>query len=297
MLQDTNSFNVDSGRGLGGDWFSVLAAGIDAGVDIYNNERNINLQKQTNAQNEALMRESWNRDDTAVQRRVADLKAAGLSPTLAAGSAASNSGPVTLSAPRSNLKGGYGAQTLAALSAVKALKNQDLQNDLLKKQIENYGKPDWFVALHEIFGTDRFEQILHGLGDWLYDTFVPGASGAANPSRSSGSKGGLPGSSEDPNSSSSVVSGYVEPVVHMSFHDVPVSEILNSDADKGTTAWTRDNMLKDKDHIIQNRNKYFDSRGSYTDVGEQYVQKFAKRYSMSYNDAARLISDWIFDYL
>lgn len=274
----------------GGDWFSLGAAALDAGVDIFNNERNINLQKQTNSQNEALMRESWLRDDTAVQRRVADLKAAGLSPTLAAGSAASNSGPVTLSAPKSNLKGGYGAQTLAALSAVKALKQQDLQNELLQKQINNYGKPDWFVALHEIFGTDRFEQILHGLGDWLYDTFVPSGS------RSSGSRGGLPGSSEDPNTQSPIVSGYVEPVVHMTFHDVPVSEILNSDDEKGTTAWTRDNMLKDRDHIIQNRNKYFDSRGSYTQVGEQFVQKFAKRYSMSYNDAARLISDWIFDY-
>ena len=44
------------------------------------NEANIELQRETNAQNEALQREQWEREDTALQRHVADAQAAGVSP-------------------------------------------------------------------------------------------------------------------------------------------------------------------------------------------------------------------------
>lgn len=51
------------------------------------------------ALNDWHRRRTEHREDTAVQRRVKDLVAAGLSPTLAAGSAASTSGPIQVRGP------------------------------------------------------------------------------------------------------------------------------------------------------------------------------------------------------
>lgn len=82
---------------------------------------NMWMQGQTNAKNEQLMREAWAREDNAVQRRVADLRKAGLSPTLAAGSAASASGPIQVRAPE--LQGILNNRQAAQLASVEMAKN------------------------------------------------------------------------------------------------------------------------------------------------------------------------------
>lgn len=65
----------------------LIGSGIAAGSNLYSQWKN----KQSNL---TLQKQAWAREDTAVQRRVADLKAAGLSPTLAAGSSASTMSPI-----------------------------------------------------------------------------------------------------------------------------------------------------------------------------------------------------------
>lgn len=87
-------------------------------------------QDQFNKQVE-LQNETWAREDSAIQRRVADLEAAGLSKTLAAGSAAATSSPIAHTVPNAmeGISGG-----------IKDMMHgfgQSLSSYMLQTQIEN----------------------------------------------------------------------------------------------------------------------------------------------------------------
>lgn len=69
------------------------------------------------------------REDNAIQRRAADLQAAGLSKTLAAGSAA-NSGVVSLP----EIKGGAFQDALSAAASVQGIKNAKTENAVMESQ-------------------------------------------------------------------------------------------------------------------------------------------------------------------
>lgn len=111
---------------------STLAGTVDS---FLANRQNLDLQKKNLAYQKDLQKEIFAREDNAVQRRVNDLVKAGLSPTLAAGSAAGAGSVVSTSAPqkRNNL------EALTALASVKTLLAQQqraqTEADIARQQL------------------------------------------------------------------------------------------------------------------------------------------------------------------
>lgn len=114
----------------------LLAAGVIAGAGVglmrgvgewIRSGQNLDAQRQQMKYMQGAQQTQWDREDNAVQRRANDLRAAGLSPVLAAGSAAQSSSPIQVGAPQATSSGpeavagiGEGIQTALAMSQLSA---------------------------------------------------------------------------------------------------------------------------------------------------------------------------------
>lgn len=128
---------------VGGIALSGLAgSAMNAGAQASANETNARLQAATNKMNEALTRESWAREDNAVQRRRADMLAAGINPNLAAGNPAQTSGAAQMGAARVNpvnygdMFKSVGSSLAAAPSIQAAIAQRDLTKAATVTELE-----------------------------------------------------------------------------------------------------------------------------------------------------------------
>lgn len=109
--------------------------------EVMNADRNFALQQEQVAWQKAMQQEAWNREDNAIQRRVDDLRAAGLSPTLAAGSAAASSSPISIGAAQhANVKHDDVPLVAKNYSVVEAALGAASQFEQLMQQKANISK-------------------------------------------------------------------------------------------------------------------------------------------------------------
>lgn len=127
-----------------GSGVSAIAKLAETGYNIYNAERNFKYQKEQNEQNLQLYKESLEREDNAVQRRAADLEAAGLSKTLAAGSSASTMSPIQIKAAQHDdikLQVAEALQQSQAFAmGMETLKQAKAETKIAENEADNLGK-------------------------------------------------------------------------------------------------------------------------------------------------------------
>lgn len=125
---------VASIPGVGGLLSSspISLSAIMGGAMVGNSLFNTYMEYQQNQYERDLQKKIFQREDNAVQRRVADLRAAGLSPVLAAGDSASAGPIVNTHAPQSQMP-----DIVGLLRMENEFETSKVQRELMKAQQTN----------------------------------------------------------------------------------------------------------------------------------------------------------------
>lgn len=112
-------------------WGAIGAASV--GLDAVGGIANTYMQWKNLKYQKALQKDIFAREDTAIQRRVADLKAAGLSPVLAAGQGASAGSIIQTKPPE--LQTNMTDKIMTAMSLLKM--KQDISQSTAQERLNN----------------------------------------------------------------------------------------------------------------------------------------------------------------
>lgn len=200
---------------------------IDTGVNANIASQNLAFQKDTLAYQKDLQKQLFEREDNAVQRRAADLEAAGLSKTLAAGSAAGAGEYVPISTPQNKFKSDLSTvvgNMYSTAQTAEDLKTKELQNKILAHDAAIItANPDTLSTLQKeplysianwvstnLFGIsfDNLPESVRSSLAGVVDKAIPGSSKPPVPS-ATGNNSSSVGAKVSSNSSSS---GTVTPI-------------------------------------------------------------------------------------
>lgn len=135
---------------------AAMGAGVAANLGV--GLLNYGEQREQNTWMRHAQEYTWQREDNAVQRRVADLKAAGLSPVLAAGQGASTGSPIQLTPPKLEI-GDQAAMALGLMKMKADIDRTEAEKEAIKVQIDktiNHDIPLTDAQKEATVATKRF---------------------------------------------------------------------------------------------------------------------------------------------